>query len=476
VLSGRPYSQSEAHSSERLPRVVISACQGHLGKTTVSIGLCAAYVERGLVVQPFKKGPDYIDPSWLTAAANRDCRNLDAYQMPEEAILLSFQRASLGADLALIEGVMGLYDSFSPDGWGSTAWMARLLGAPVILLVNARRMTRSVAAMITGYQRFEPDTNIAGVILNNVLTEGHKQRLLTAIAQYCDVPVLGCIPPDDNLSLAEQHLGLRPHRHRHSEETTALIERIRDRIKACLDIDGILAIANKGETQRIPVAGEPERKAPLVKIGVLRDRVFNFYYPENLEALCQAGAELIFINSLQDQRLPDIDGLYMGGGFPELFLEGLEANVNLRQDIAQAAKNGLPIYAECAGLMYLCQSIYWRDRRYEMVGAIPRQVEICQRPQGHGYVEVEVVNENPLFPIGLKLHGHEYHHSRLDNLDGLTFAYKMRRGRGAGRQSDAIVYNNVFAAYTHLHALGIPQWAEAFVSLASREKSLSPAL
>lgn len=457
----------------QLPRIVISACQGHSGKTVVSTGLCAAYTQRGLVVQPFKKGPDYIDPSWLTGAAKRDCRNVDAYQMSEEAILCSFHRACQGADLALIEGVMGLYDSFSPDGRGSTAWMARLLGAPVILMINASRMTRSVAAMMTGYQRFEPDTNIAGVILNNVSTEGHKRRLASAIERYCDIPILGYIPPDDNLKLAEQHLGLSPYRHRRFEQSTATVEHICESIKAHLDIDGILAIANKGETLLIPVTDDPERKAPLVRIGVIRDKVFNFYYPENLEALLQHGAELFFVDSLEDKELPPIDGLYIGGGFPELFLEQLEANFGLRRDIAQAARDGLPIYAECGGLMYLCQSIHWHGRDYKMVGAIPSEVKMCSRPQGHGYVKVEIVAENYLFPVGMEIHGHEYHHSKLVNLDDLKFAYKMLRGRGAGRGSDAIVHNNIFAAYTHLHVLGVPQWAEAFVSLVMRKKQAS---
>ena len=315
-------SESQAHSGERLPQIVISACQGHLGKTTVSIGLCAAWVERGLVVQPFKKGADYIDPSWLTAAASRPCRNLDAFLMPEEDFLLSFQRACQGADLALIEGVMGLYDSFDTGGEGSTAWVARLLGAPVILLINASRMTRSVAAMITGYQHFEPDTRVAGVILNNVSLSGHKRKLVAAIERYCDIPVLGSIPSDNSLAINEQHLGLRPYMA--AEDGTSIIERVRDNIKTYLDLDAVLAIAQESKATRIPIASEPETKIHLVQIGVMLDKVFNFYYPENLEALRQAGANLVFIDSLQDQRLPDIDGLYISGGSIELFLKELE--------------------------------------------------------------------------------------------------------------------------------------------------------
>ena len=306
------------------PRVLISAPQGRSGKTIVSIGLCAAFAGRGLSVQPFKKGPDYIDPSWLTAAAGRSCRNIDPFLVTQETWLTSFHRACQGADLAIIEGAMGLYDSLDSEGLGSTAHVARLLQAPVILVVNTARMTRSIAAMIIGYQRFEPETDIAGVILNNVSGSRHERKLVAAIEQYCGIPVLGSMPRDDNLGIAEQHLGLSPYRQ--SEETTFIIERIHDAIKAYLDVDGILAIANKSKTQRIPITSEPERKAPLVQIGVILDQAFNFYYPENLEALHQAGANLVFIDSLEDQILPDIDGLYIGGGFPELFLERLEAN------------------------------------------------------------------------------------------------------------------------------------------------------
>ena len=421
-------------------------------------------------MQPFKKGVDFIDPSWLAAASRRHCRNLDPFMIPKNALLSSFQSACQKADLALVEGVMGLYDSYDVTGEWSTAWVARLLEAPVILIVNASRMTRSVAAMVSGYQRFEPDTNVAGVILNHATLSGHKRRLGEAIERYCGIPVLGYIPTDDRFDMAEQHLGLRPYLS--TKDAESIIIRLRDGIKDCLDLDGIMDIACKVTALRIPVLGETQKKTPLTKIGVMLDEAFNFYYPENLEALREAGAELVFIDSLEDPKLPDIDGLYIGGGFPELFLDKLESNKGLRQDIAQAAENGLPVYAECAGLMYLCRNISWENQRYEMVGIIPSEVEMCPMPQGHGYVIAEVIEENPWLPVGLTVRGHQFHHSRLSNIDGLRFVQYMKRRRENDLKVDGIIYKNVFAAYTHLHALGTPQWAKSFVSLASQNQKI----
>jgi len=300
--------------------------------------------------------------------------------------------------------------------------------------------------------------------LNNVSGSRHESKLVAAVERYCGIPVLGSLPRDNSLSITERHSGLIPCGE--AEQPTSIIKRTRDTVEAYLNVDSILAIAGKSESRCIADTGDPEKITPSVQIGVMHDEVFTFYYPENLEALRRAGASLVFINSLREPRLPHIDGLYISGGFPELFLEKLEANSRLRQEIAQAIRDGLPVYAECAGLMYLCRGIHWHHRRYEMVGVIPCEVEMCQQPQGHGYVEVEVVGGNPLFPVGLRLRGHEFHYSRLSKLDGVRFAYEMRRGQGIDGRLDAIVYNNVFAAYTHLHALGVPQWAEAFVSLA----------
>ena len=456
----------------QLSCIIIAAPQGQSGKTIISTGLCAAFVQRGLVVQPFKKGPDYIDPSWLTAAAGRSCRNIDTFLVTEETWLTSFRQACQGADLALIEGAMGLYDSLDSEGRGSTAHIARLLQAPVILVVNTARMTRSIAAMITGYQQFEPETNIAGVILNNVSGSRHESKLRTAVEQYCGIPVLGSVPKDHNLNITQRHLGIIPHRE--VQDSTLVTNRICHCLEDHLDLNSILAIARSAECGAVVDIETHAKKPAVVRIGVMYDRVFTFYYPENLEALKQAGADLVFIDSLKDRQLPDIDGLYIGGGFPELFLEELEANISLRQDIAQAIEDGLPVYAECAGLMYLCRGSRWHNQRFEMVGVIPSEVEVCQRPQGHGYVEVEVAGDNPLFPIGLTLRGHEFHYSRLSQSTGLKFAYGMRRGQGIDGKVDAIVYKNVLAAYTHLHASGVPQWAEAFVSLALRERKPQP--
>jgi cobyrinic acid a,c-diamide synthase len=451
----------------QLPCITIAAPQGRSGKTVMSLALCTTLRKRGLSVQPFKKGPDYIDPSWLTGAAGRSCRNLDLFLMPEETLLDSFQQACQGADLALIEGAMGLYDGLNSSGWGSTAHLARLLNAPVILVVNTARMTGSIAAMVSGYQRFQPDTNIAAVILNNVSGSRHEHKLKAAVEEYCRIPVVGSVPRHDDLHMTERHLGLIPFPE--AGESESVVERIGHRLEPYLDIDTILAIASSFEASIRASSTSPKDKTGMAKIGVMLDSVFNFYYAENFQALNQVGAELIFIDSLQD-RLPEIDGLYIGGGFPEFFLDSLEANHGLRRDIFDAVERGLPVYAECAGLMYLCRGICWQGRWQEMVGVIPAEVEISQRPQGHGYVEAEVTGENPLFPIGMTLRGHEFHHSKLSTSSDLGFAYRLKRGHGIDGEVDGIIYKNVFAAYTHLHALGTPEWAKAFISLASRER------
>jgi cobyrinic acid a,c-diamide synthase len=456
---------------------MISSPQGHSGKTLVSIALCDIFRRRGLEVQPFKKGPDYIDPSWLGAAADRPCRNLDLFLIPEVQLIQSFQRAMEGADLAVVEGAMGLFDGFESPESGTTAEIARLLRLPVVLVVNATRMTGSIAAMVKGYQTFQAGVDVAGVILNRVSGSRHEQKLRAAVERYCGIPVVGSIPRDPDLKMEERHLGLVPSRELH--EADSVIGRIGRKLEGYLDPEGLLTVAKNWKSSR---TAEPSRDSgtegtersshPGLKIGVIWDRVFHFYYPENIEALKAAGAELVLIDSLKD-RLPEIDGLYIGGGFPELFLEALETNGVLRREIKEAVESGLPVYAECAGLMYLCRAMEGQDRSYDMVGVLPGRVKMSERPQGHGYVVAEVVGANPLFSRGFVLRGHEFHHSRLFPSGDLEYVYRIKRGQGIQGTSDGIVYKNLFASYVHLHALGTPEWAPAFVSLALREKGKS---
>jgi len=462
--------------NDHLDSLLISSPQGRSGKTVVTIGLCNALNRKGLSVQPFKKGPDYIDPSWLTVATGRSCRNLDLFLIPEDRLLHSFHRSCEGVNLAIVEGAMGLYDGL--DSYGTTAEIACLLNLPILLVVNTSRMTTSIAAMVKGYQLFQTDIKIAGVILNYVSGRRHEEKLRGAVEQHCGIPVVGSIPRDPDLLIAERHLGLIPSRE--TSEAMSLVERIGKKVEPYLDLEGILTIAKEFRPPRpvpFPSGERPsedrneERKDQPIKakIGIMRDRAFNFYYPENLEALKKEGAQLLFINSFMD-RLPEVDGLYFGGGFPEFFLEDLEKNHELRKDIAEAIEAGLPVYAECAGLMYLCRTIHWQGISYEMVGIIPAEVQLSEKPEGHGYVIVEVIDENPLFPVGLTLRGHEFHHSSLSLPGDLRFAYRVKRGQGIHRQLDGIVYKNLFASYVHLHALGTPEWAHGFVSLASKEK------
>ena len=461
------------HRQQRLCSLLISSPQGHSGKTTVTLGLCNALKRRGLSIQPFKKGPDYIDSSWLTVASGRSCRNLDLFLIPRDRLIQTFYEASSHADLAVVEGAMGLYDGL--DSHGTTAEIARLLGIPILLIVNASRMTTSIAAMVTGYQQFQKDVQIAGVILNYVAGSRHEKKLRDAVERYCGIPVLGSLPRDQGLQITERHLGLIPSFE--SGEAESLAERIGLKLESYLDLDGILKIARScktphplsapsKESRRVRgVSGEGAR----MRIGVLRDRAFSFYYPENLEALTREGAELLFINSLTD-RLPEVDGLYIGGGFPEFFLKELEGNVGLRRDIAHAVEKNLPVYAECAGLMYLCRSISWQGKSYEMVGIIPSGILLSKKPEGHGYVEAEVTTENPWFPVGRIIRGHEFHHSSLLDSEDLHLAYRIKKGQGIKGKKDGIVYKNLFASYVHLHASGTPEWARSFVSLTMEEK------
>ncbi len=455
-----------------VPRLVIAAPHGRSGKTITTIGLLAALKKADYNVQPFKKGPDFIDPSWMTRITGRPCRNLDSFLMTRETIRASFARSAGDADIAVVEGAMGLFDGVDLDGSGSTAEIAKAIEAPVILVVDTTRMTRSVAAMVSGYQHFDPEVRVAGVILNKVARPRHEQILRAAIERYCGIPVLGVIPKGHKMDIPDRHLGLVPAEE--SDELALAIDEAGNSVGDCLDLPAIIEVARSAALMAVEPPGPAGLvpAEPRVRVAVFMDRAFTFYYPENLEALVSAGAEIVRVNALADSCLPDVDAAYIGGGFPEVLAAELAANQTLRRDLRGRIEDGLPVYAECGGLMYLGRQISWRDRKYPMVGALPFDVVMLDRPQGHGYITLQVENESPYFDIGEEVKGHEFHHSRVENLDReqVHYAFRVTRGNGLDGRHDGIIYKNVLACYTHLHALATPHWAQRLVAAGMKYK------
>ena len=454
-----------------MSRLLISAAHKSSGKTTVSLGLCAALAERGLVVQPFKKGPDYIDPMWLGQAAGRPCHNLDFYCMSHEEILTAVGQYSSDADISLIEGNKGLYDGLDLVGSNSNAALATLTLTPVILVLDARGMTRGIAPLILGYQAFDPDVRIAGVILNQLGGSRHEAKLRAVIEHYTDVPVIGGVHRNPALEIDERHLGLIP-----SNEAVAAdkkINEIREQIKDQVDLDRLLAVAGHDALDFSLPPPAPEITTAPVRIGIAHDPAFGFYYPDDLAALEQAGAELVTFNTLTAAELPAIDGLFIGGGFPENHMAMLEGNTALRADIRKAIQDGLPTYAECGGLMYLSRSLSWNGKRADMVGVIPADTVMHARPQGRGYVRLRETASAPWpadGPAG-EFAAHEFHYSNLENMsEPLTFAYEVLRGSGVDGRHDGIVINNLLACYSHMRDTGQHHWAQRFVEFVSRHR------
>jgi cobyrinic acid a,c-diamide synthase len=448
-------------------RVLISAAHKSSGKTTISIGLCAALKERGLAVQPFKKGPDYIDPMWLTQASGRACRNLDLYLMERDDISATFRRHSQHADISIVEGNKGLYDGLALDGSNSNAALAKLLDLPVVLVIDARGMTRGIAPLILGYQAFDREINIAGVILNNLGGSRHESKLRQVIEHYTDVPVIGAVHHDERLQIVERHLGLMPSNE--SPESEAYIRAIGQVVAERVDLDRLLALVDKAP---LPESTAPDiTPLPLgqnIRIGIARDRAFGFYYADDLDALQAAGAELVPFDALHDAHLPDVDALYIGGGFPEMCAEELQANATLRREIKNAIEGGMPAYAECGGLMYLSRTLTHEGKRFDMVGAIPGDVMMHAKPIGRGYVHLAENAEHP-WPRpaarASEIRAHEFHYSSLENLPADTkFAYRVARGHGIDGENDGLVLHNLLASYTHLRTIGSCYWASRFVA------------
>ena len=460
-------------------RLFISAALKSSGKTTVSIGLCAALKQRGLAVQSFKKGPDYIDPYWLAQATGRSCYNLDFYTMEREEILLLMQNKSQDADIALIEGNKGLYDGLDLDGSNSNAALATLTQTPVILVLNARGMTRGIAPLILGYQAFDKNVSIKGVILNRLGGSRHESKLRNVIEHYTDVDVVGAIHNDERFDIEERHLGLVPG---HEDPfCTRKIYLLANAITEQVNLDAVLDIAN--QANELPASGEPldiqatSKAEPVINLGLIRCSAFGFYYPDDLQALQDAGARLIEIDPCRDSEFPDVDALFIGGGFPETHMQQLEANKSMRTAIKNAIENGMPTYAECGGLMYLSRSIEWTHDGYTekcaMVGSIDADIVMDEHPQGRGYVQLQETENSPWpgasdnISNNHVINAHEFHYSRFKSVDkDVKFAFQVKRGTGINGKSDGYIYKNLLANYTHQRNTINNPWAKRFIEFA----------
>ena len=452
------------------PRLVVAGLSGDSGKTVVSIALLLEARRRGMPVRAFKKGPDYIDAAWLAWASGAPARNLDTFLMGFDRPARSFALHAVPSGCNLIEGNRGLYDGVDAVGSHSTGALAKSLRAPVVIDVNATKMTRTAAALVLGCQKLDPEVPIAGVILNQTAGARHLGVLRDAIESACEIPVLGAIPKLNSALLPSRHLGLVPPAE-HSA-ASSLAQGLLDATRPYIHWDRLFEISDSAPALDAPPLELAHRcYGTRLRVGYVTDSAFTFYYPENLEALEREGADLIPLSALSSPALPDsLDGVYIGGGFPETHAATLAANSGFLNSIRHAARNGLPIYAECGGLMLLARGLHWRSERFEMAAVLPFDVEVCPSPQGHGYTELCVDTSNPFFPRAFKTPGHEFHYSRIlaGETDLPSTVCALSRGEGCFHRRDGIVVDNVWASYTHLHALATPEWARAFLAVVRR--------
>jgi len=434
-----------------IPAVLVAGTSSGVGKTTVVLGMMAALRRRGLVVAPFKVGPDFIDPSHHAAICGRPSRNLDTFMMGMDGVRRSFARGVEGADVAVIEGVMGLYDGLDATEVASSASVAKALGAPVLLVMNVHGTSRSAAAMALGYRSYDPKVEVAGLILNRVGSERHRSLLEDALAPL-GIPILGTLPRRGEIALPSRHLGLEM-----GFESRHDLDALADFVEENAYLDRILELGCQVPAVEPEAQAEPEaetvqdQEGGRIRIAVAYDEAFCFYYAENFEILRRLGADLRFFSPIRDP-LPEADGLYLGGGYPELYASALEESPT-RHEIKKAAEDGMPIYGECGGLMYLCESVVSKDGFSEkkMAGVLPATTTMTGRLQALGYVEGDVVAENPVVAKGTVIRGHEFHYSKMDCARDARFAYRFRRGTGIDGNKDGLVEHEALGSYLHTH-------------------------
>jgi cobyrinic acid a,c-diamide synthase len=453
------------------PRIVVGGVASGVGKTTVTVAIARALRARGLRVATFKCGPDYLDPTYHARATDGPCHNLDGWMMGRDVVRATYARAAEGADVSLIEGVMGLYDGASPTSEsGSTAEIAKWLDAPVVLTVDAGGMARSLAAVVAGFADFDRSVRVAGAIANRVGGRGHLDLLRQALRAP---PVLGGLPSDAEHAFPERHLGLRTA----DEESVpaALLDHWGALAEAWFALDAILDIARSSPVLVVeaPPAGPPV--AVRCRLGIARDEAFHFYYEDNLRRLEALGAELVPFSPLRDETLPEVDGLYLGGGYPEVHAAALAANTSMKSAVARFAHEGAPVYAECGGLMYLTRAIVTGDGEvHPMVGVLPGEARMCSTLQALGYVEVETEASTILGPAGTRFRGHQFRYSELSPAptpEQVDHVYSLRRRRGDGALKEGYRVRNVLASYVHAHWASNPGVAAGLVESCARSRA-----
>lgn len=455
------------------PRILIAGVRGGSGKTTVTLAILSLLRKRGLNTVAFKKGPDYIDSGWLALFSGNICYNLDTFMIPPDRVIQSFMERARGY-ISVIEGNRGLYDGMDVKGSVSTAELAKLLHCPVILVVDCTKITRSVAALINGFITFDKKVQIKGIVLNQVANPRHEKIIKESMKKYCPVEIVGSIPRFKDLKMPERHMGLLPQYE--YEMKKEVVDFINETAKY-LEEEKIIRIAMQApeisynsEPSKVDISGKG------LKIGVIRDRVFQFYYEENIEELKKHGAEIVLINSLENKSLPDIDALYIGGGFPETNVKYLCKNLDLMKNINEKSQHGLPIYAECGGLMYLCKSLITDEGEFPMAQVFPFRLKMFKKPQAHGYVIAKVKESNPFYKKGLKIKGHEFHYSRVIEYEKIPqMCFTMLRGEGIMENKDGVCYKNTLGTYMHVHALGCKEWVKGILRRAKNYKEIKNA-
>ncbi|MEM8844653.1 MAG: cobyrinate a,c-diamide synthase [Pseudomonadota bacterium] len=450
-------------------QILISAASKSSGKTIVTTGICAALHAQNKVVQAFKKGPDYIDPMWLSAATQRPCYNLDFWTQTNEEILQLFHSKSESADISIIEANKGLYDGMDLDGSNSNAALAKLLNTPVVLVIDCRGTIRGIAPLLLGYQDFDRNVNIEGVILNFVGGSRHEEKLRRVVEHYTDLKIVGALQRDESLFLEERYLGLIPSNE--DQDAAKKIQSLSNAIANQVDLDYLQTISST--LPNYPITSDTNKPSHSLRIGYAKDEAFGFYYPDDLENFIKLGATLVPFNTLSDSNLPDVDGIFLGGGFPEKSLKQLEMNSSLRQQLLSALKAGLPAYAECGGLMYLCKTIHYDGLQGNMVGLIDADCIMTSKPQGRGYIRFTENKHSLWTEINSQpINAHEFHYSYLKGLpDSSIFSFDLSRGQGILRQQDGLRIHNTLACYAHQRNTGRNPWINKFLNFVSLNKS-----